>query len=96
MGRSGLSLASVVLIGGKPVLHSLVMSMKKYHGITGPDHDTDKCGITGKPQEENVYTKSRSRTKQFVFRISVIVCYLYSVNLIGTQMLFKTHRNQQL
>ena len=82
MGCSGLSLASGILIGSEDVLHSLAMSMEeKYHGDTGPDHDAHECGIMGKLQEDNSYSESRSGTEKLAFRVSVIVCYLWTSDL---------------
>ena len=82
MGCSGLSLASGILIGSEDVLHSLAMSMEeKYHGDTGPDHDAHECGIVRKLQEDNAHTESGSGTEKLAFRVSVIVCYLWTSDL---------------
>ena len=72
MGCSGLSLASGILIGSEE---------EKYHGDTGPDHDAHECGIMGKLQEDNSYSESRSGTEKLAFRVSVIVCYLWTSDL---------------
>jgi hypothetical protein len=54
---------------------------EKYHGDTGPDHDAHECAIMENPQEENAYTESRSETEQLAFRVSVIVCNLWTCDL---------------
>ena len=54
VGGSGLWRASVVPSGGVDILHPLAVSVQeKHHGATGPDHEANKHGIRGGPQDDN-------------------------------------------
>jgi hypothetical protein len=81
MGCSDLSIAPGALMGRENVLQSLVVSIQeKYHGDTGPDHDADKYGIMGKPQEHNAYTEARCNTEPLTFNVSFIMCVLWTTD----------------
>jgi hypothetical protein len=81
VGCSGVSIGPVILIEGVNVLHSVVVSVQKNrHGSIGPDHDADEYCLMGKPQEAHAYTETRSGADPFVFKISVIVCFLWTIH----------------
>lgn len=81
MGCSDLSKSSVVLNGCVNVLQSqVVFSQEKYHGDTGPEHDTDEDDVVSKPQEVHAYTEIRDGADPLNSNISAIVWSLWTTD----------------